>query len=149
MPTVGTAVGCVIPGGRPPGPLPSPEAAHAPNLPGFPEQFVRAVQGQAEALAPRGADTAGCSQAGRKHVALHSWAVLRESPGYGGTAPKGNVQALGSTGAHPACVSKETRVTHDRHLLQESQSAWEEEPRPAQGKVGRDLGGGSNSKALR
>lgn len=84
-------------------------------------------------------------------MALHSWAVLRESPGYpsGGTAPKGNGKALGPTGAHPACVSKETRATHDRHLLQESQSAWEENPGQLKGRWEEIFGGGSNSKALR
>lgn len=65
-------------------------------------------------------------------------AVLRESPGYrsGGTAPKGNVRALGSAGAHAACVSWEAGVTHDRDLLREPQSAWEEKPRPSQEKEG-------------
>lgn len=44
------------------------------------------------------------------------------------------MRALGSTGAHPTCVSPETGVTHAKDLLQESQSAWKEEPRPTQGR---------------
>lgn len=136
---MGTTVGCVIAGEQPPGPLPSLEAAHTPNLPGFPGQFVRAVQERSEVPASCRADT--WAFPGRQEArGFPSQGCAAEIVRYpsGGRAPKGNVRALGSIGAHPTCVSPETGVTHAKDLLQESQSAWEEEPRPTQGRWDRE-----------